>query len=389
MRQIFLDYQSGTPLLPEALEKMKPFFSQSFGNPSSIHRFGLEAREAIAEARLKVARMINSATPEQIIFTGNGAEAVNLAIKGTAYANRRRGNHIVFSAIEHPAVTSSIEFLVGEGFSATKIPVDRYGFLDPDAVRAALTDQTILLCFHHANHDIGTLQPIRDISAVTRDKGIPLFVDAVASAGWHPIDVEVLGADLLAFSPHRFYGPKGVGVLYRGRGARINPIIHGGDQENGRRAGTEDVPAIIGAGVAAERAMAEISARQTHTAGLQRLLWSELEKSIPNISLSGPPLGERRIETNLNVSFRGLEGEGLMLTLDLQGIAVASGAACTLKSLRLPQTLAEIGLDEELALGNLILTLGKDNTAEEMTEAAAVISKTVAKLRSLSPAWPG
>src|SRR3989442_2000112 len=249
MRRVFLDHQATTPVLPEVFEAMKPFFSEACGSPSSLHQLGLRARDALARARAQVAALINAASPDEIVFTSGGTESANLAVKGTAYANQRRGDHIVISEIEHPSVVNSVEFLEKRGFNCTRVKVDPEGFVDPADVRAALTEKTILVCVHHVNHDIGTIEPIRQIGELAVEQGIPFFVDAVASGGWLPIDVQAMGVKLLSLSPHRFYGPKGVGVLYRNRRARLSSILHGGGQEGGVRAGTEKCPALLRAGV--------------------------------------------------------------------------------------------------------------------------------------------
>jgi cysteine desulfurase len=387
MRHVFLDHQSSTPVLPEVFDVMKPYFIETFGNPSSLHQHGLRTRDALAKARLQIAALINAESPDDIIFTSGGTEAVNLALKGTAYANQRRGNHIVLSEIEHPAVINSLEFLEKQGFTATRVKVDREGLVNPEDVRAALTDKTVLICVHFANHDIGVIEPIREIGRIAGESGIPFFVDGVASAGWLPIDVQALGIDLLSLSPHRFYGPKGVGALYRNRKARLTSLIHGGNQESGRRAGTENVPAIVGAGLAAEIALRELPQRRAHTENLQKRLWEKLQAKVPYLTLNGPELGPKRISTNLNLSAEFIEGEGLMLSLDVQGIAVASGTSCASKSLRVSPVLAAIGLDHALARGSVIVTLGKDNTEEEMDAVAETFAAIVAKLRAMSPAW--
>ncbi|MFO1501524.1 MAG: aminotransferase class V-fold PLP-dependent enzyme [Verrucomicrobiota bacterium] len=241
MPAVFLDHQSSTPPLPEVVEAMRPFLAESFGNAASFHRYGQKARAALNRAREQLASFLHAESAEQVIFTSGGTEAVNLAVKGVAWANVARGRHIVLSGAEHPAVANSVAFLETIGFTATRVPVDREGFISVDDVQAALTDETILICAHYANHDVGTIQPVGKIAEVAAGRGVPLFVDAVAAAGWLPLDVQQLGVSLLALSPHRFYGPKGVGALYRHRGARLVSLIHGGDQEQGRRAGTENV----------------------------------------------------------------------------------------------------------------------------------------------------
>lgn len=387
VRSAYLDYQAGTPVLPEVFEAMRPFFMGDFGNPSSLHQRGLMAREALATARQQVATAIHAELPEDIIFTSCGTEAANLAIKGVAYANQRRGNHIVISQIEHPSVLNSVEFLEKQGFTCTRVPVDAQGFVNPEAIRAALTDKTILICVHHANHDIGTIEPISEIGKIAVEKGIPLFVDAVASGGWLPIDVQAMGANLLSLSPQRFYGPKGVGILYRSRRARLLGIQHGGVQENGRRAGTENVPAIVGAGLACEIAARELPARAAHVARLQKKLWEGLRQNVPYICLSGPEPGPGRLPNNLNISTEFIEGEGQLLRCDFNGISVASGSSCVSKSLKISHVLAAIGLDHALAQGNLILSLGKDNTDEEIDYVIETFPKIVSVLREMSPMW--
>jgi cysteine desulfurase len=387
MRQVFFDHQASTPALPEVIEAMTPWFAENFGSASSLHRHGVMAREALERAREQVAALIHAESPEDIIFTSGATESANLAIKGVAYANQRRGKHIVASAIEHPAALNSIEFLKSQGFPATQVKVDAQGFVDPKDIAAAITGETILVAVHHANHDIGTIEPIKEISDAVAERGIPLFVDASSSGGWLPIDVQAMGAGLLSLASHRFYGPKGVGVLYRSRRARIAPIIHGGVQEGGRRAGTENMPAIVGAGVAAEIARRDLTARISHTARLQRRLWDGLRTSIERIKLNGPDPGPHRISTNLNISAEFTEGEGQALMLDVNGIAVASGTSCVSKALKISHVLSAIGLEHSLAQGNIILSLGKENSDEDVDYFLATYPKIIGKLRSMSPTW--
>jgi cysteine desulfurase len=386
-RHVYLDSQSTTPVSPEVFEAMTPFFTEAFGTPSALHQHGLRARDALVKAREQVAKFINAESPDDIIFTSDGTESTNLAIKGVAQANHRRGNHFVVSAIEHPSVLNSIEALEKQGFVCTKVPVNSEGLVKPEAVRAAITEKTILVSVHHVNHDIGTIEPIKQISAITSEKGIPLYVDAEASAGWLPIDVRDLGASLLSFSPHKFYGPKGIGVLYKHRSARLAPTIHGGIQENGRRAGVENIPAIVGAGLACEIAAREMQNRLSLTSRLQQRLWDGLKKEIPHLKLNGPQPGPERISTNLNISPEFVEGEGALLLCDMAGIAMASGTACVSKSLKISQVLAAIGLDASLAQAAIILSLGKDNTDDEIDYAVQTIAKVVKKLRGMSVTW--
>lgn len=385
--RVYFDNQAATPLLPEAEEAMRPFLQDRFGNPSALHRDGILARDAIAKSRSQCAALLNAESPDNIIFTSNGTEAINLAIKGTALANQRRGRHIIYSAAEQPAVTVSIAWLESIGFTSTQVVVTSDGWIDPAAVDVALRPDTILVCAHHSNLDIGTIQPVAALGQITSARGIPLFVDAVAAAGWLPIDVQSARIDLLACSPSRFYGPKGVGVLYRHRRARISPIIHGGDQEQGYRAGTENVPAIIGAGVSAEIALRELTSRADHVRGLQAKTWRGLSGNVRHLRLNGPPPGEHRHPANLNLSVEFAEGEGLALMLDTKGIALAAGAACVTKSMRIPPILAAIGLPEALAKGNVILSFGKDNTEAEVDYFLETFAKTVSSLREMSPLW--
>lgn len=387
MTRVFLDHQSATPLLPEVFEEMKPYFMEAYGNPSSLHHHGLQVREAMKKARARVAAMINAESEEEIFFTSDGTESANLAIKGVAYANERRGKHLVISAIEHPSVVNSVEFLEKQGWTCTRVPVDPQGRIRPEAVGEAITPQTALVAVHHVNHDIGTIEPVAQIGRITSEKGVPFYVDCESSAGWLPIDVQAMGANLVSFSPHRFYGPKGVGVLYRNRRARIVSILHGGVQEGGRRAGTENVPAIVGGAFACEIATRELSRRSAHTAHLQKRLWEGLKTQIPYIRLNGPEPGPERISTNLNLSTEFIEGEGQLLSLDVSGVAVASGSSCVSKSLKISHVLAAIGLDHALAQGNLIMTLGQDNTEQEMDYVVATFAKIVTKLRAMSPMW--
>ncbi len=387
MRRVYLDHQSTTPLLPEVFEEMKPYFLEAFGNPSSLHHHGLRVRDAMIKARQQCAALINADSPEDIIFTSDGTESTNLAIKGVAYANQRKGNHFVVAETEHPSVINSLEFLEKQGFTFTRVKVDPEGVINPEDVRAAITDKTIMIAVHHANHDIGTIQPVKEIGKIANEKGIPFYVDCEASAGWLPIDVQSWGANLVSFSAHRFYGPKGVGVLYRNRRARLISILHGGVQEGGRRSGMENVPAIVGGGLAAEIALREMPGRIDHTGKLQKRLWDGLKANIKFIKLNGPEPGPKRISTNLNLSTEFIEGEGQLLLCDNFGIAVASGSSCVSKSLKISHVLSAIGLDHALAQGNIIMSLGKDNTEEEVDYTIETFVKIVNKLRGMSPMW--
>jgi cysteine desulfurase len=338
-------------------------------------------------ARSQIAALIHAESPDEIIFTSDGTESANLAIKGSAYASQRRGNHIVTSQIEHPAVIHSMEFLETQGFTSTRVKVDRQGIIDPAEVRAALTDKTVLIAVHLVNHDIGTIEPIREIGEIAGREGIALYVDAEAGAGWLPIDVQELGANLLSFSPHRFYGPKGVGVLYRNRRARLAGLLHGGGQENGWRAGIENVPAIVGAGVAAATALREGAKWSAHCLRMQQRLWDGLRAGIPYLQLNGPEPGPGRAPTNLNISTEFIEGESQVLLCDMHGIAVAGATGCVSKSIKASHVLSAIGLSRALAQGAVIMSPGKDNTEEEMDYVVETFAKIVGKLREMSPTW--
>lgn len=387
-RRVYFDHVSATPLLPEVLEAMLPFFRERFGNPGSLHRDGLQARDALELAREQAAALINAPSPEDILFTSGGTEAANLAVKGVARANRRRGRHIVTTTIEHPAVSESIASLEEEGFTCTRVGVDAEGRLEPAAVAEAIRQDTILVAVHLANHDLGTIQPAAAVARIAAERGIACYVDANIAGGWHPIDVQALGASLLSLAPHRFHGPKGVGVLYRSRRARLVPLLHGGAQENGRRAGTENVPAIVGAGKAAELAAQELEGRIAHTRRLQTRLWTELQARVPCIRLNGPEPGPERLPTNLNFSVEFIEGESALLLCDLQGIAVASGSSCVTKAGRLSPVFRAIGLPPALAQGNLLISLGRDNTDQDVDLFLELFpERVVGRLRSLSPTW--
>lgn len=384
MPKIYLDYQSATPVRPEVIEVMRPYLDEQFGNAASLNLYGLQARDALKAARKTIAAFINAPSPDDIIFTADGTESMNLAIKGVAWANQTRGKHIVTSAIEHPGVLRSIEFLETQGFTCERVPVDKVGRIDPAAVAKAITEDTILIATHLANHDLGTIQPVAEIGTIARHAGIPMFVDCEAAAGWMPIDVQFLNADLLSFSPHRFYGPKGVGVLYRSNRIPMTPLIHGGEQEAGRRAGIENIGAISGAAKATE--LAPTNHDLSELAQLQSELWQQLEDRIPDLHLNGPlpDLGQQRALNTLNISCAGTEGEGIALASDMRGLVIASGPACLGKALKVSPTLSAIGVPDDLARANILLSLGIQTTHDEITAAAGILGKVVERLRSLN-----
>jgi|TARA_B100000678_G_scaffold255101_1_gene232665 cysteine desulfurase len=383
---IYLDHLTTTPPLPEVFDAMQPWLRGGFGTPTSLHKLGLEARDAIDESRTCLAKLLNAAEPEEIIFTSSGTEAINHAVKGAALANRRFGTHIVTTGIEHPAVLGSIAWLEKQGFSSTQVGVDDQGRVDSGALAQAMTDETILVCLHHANHDLGTVQSITDVAELTGARSIPLFVDATASGGWLPIDVQQLGVNLLALAPHRFYGPKGVGVLYKNRRARVEKLHHGGMQENEFRAGTENVAAIAGSGVAAEHAKAALAQGAAHAAKLQVRLLKGIRQAVEGVHLNGPEPDDGRLPHQLNLSTEGVEGEGQALMLDMQGVAIAAGAACTTRSMRLPPALLAIGRDADLAKGTTLWGIGRDTTEAEIDLAVESFAVVTARLRSMTPA---
>ena len=378
-RRVYLDHLSGGPLASEVRAAMRPWLEEIHGNASSLHWHGLKAREALDTAAAQCAAMIG-APADDLVFTSSGTEANNLAVKGVAEAQRERGSHLILSNIEHPSIDQSVAWLEQQGFTATRVPVDGEGRLTAAAVAESVTDQTILIATHHANHDLGTVQNLPALGAVAAERGIPLLIDATASGGWVPIDVEALPISLLTLAPHRFGGPQGVGALYRNPCVPLSPQLHGGGQQGGQRAGTENLAAIVGAGAAATLPVIEVGP-------LQEQLHAGLQERIEKISLNGPTPGVERLPTQLNYSLAGLEGEGLALALDMQGVAIASGAACVTQNLAIPPALAAIGLDVAQAKGNVLLSLGRDTIAADIDHVLEIIPKQVDKLRALSPTW--
>ena len=378
---IYLDHAATTPVRKEVLEEMQPYFSKKYGNASSLHALGREASRALQEARAKVADVIN-AMPEEIYFTSGGSEADNTAVKGLAFANKDKGNHIIISSIEHDAVLNTCKFLEQNGFEVTYLPVDKYGFVDCEDIERVITKKTILISVMHANNEIGTIEPIANIGSLAQEKGVYFHTDAVQTFGKIPIDVEKMGIDLLSASSHKIYGPKGVGALYVKKGIEIQPLIHGGGHENGLRSGTENVAGIAGFGKAAELAENERAVE----AGREIKLRDKLIKGalkIKNSYLNGHPTN--RLPNNANFSFKFIEGEGLVLDLDGYGIASSTGSACSTKSLEPSHVLLAIGLKHEEAHGSLRLTLGRDTKDKDIDYVLKVLPKSVERLRKISP----
>jgi len=385
-KRVCLDYGAGTPVDPRVLKAMEPYFTRSFGNPSSVHSMGQESKKAAEEARKSVADLVGAEIKEEIIFTSGATESNNLAIKGIAYRNKNRGNHIITTTIEHMSVINSFKYLQKEGFKATYLPVDKYGVVDVEALKNAITDQTVLVSVMYANGEIGTVEPIKEIGEVVHEKNIYFHVDAVAAAGQVPINVANEHIDLLSLSSNDFYGPKGVGALYVKTGTKIQPIIHGGGQEKGLRSGTEDVPAIVGMGKAAEIAKKEMESEGVRLSGLRDRLIEGVLGKVPHSFLNGHPT--KRLPNNANIRFSYIEGESLILSLDMEGVVTSSGSACTSKTLEPSHVLLAIGLAHEEAHGFLLFTLGRWTTKEEIDYVVGILPGIVKRLRAISPLTP-
>lgn len=383
-RIIYLDHAATTPVKPSVADAMWPYCSEFFGNPSSIYRIARESRKAIDSARAQVAKALG-AEPEEIYFTSGGSESDNWAIKGVAFANRKKGNHIITSAIEHHAILHTCQYLEKEGFSVTYLPVDRYGLVNTADLESAITDKTILVSIMYANNEIGTIEPVRELGAIARKHKIPFHTDAVQAIGNVPIDVKEQNIDLLSLSAHKFYGPKGTGALYIRKGVRIESLIHGGGQERKRRAGTENIAGIVGLGRAIELATSDIEWHNTHIRQMRDRLLKGILETIPHTRLNGHP--EKRLPGNLNVSFEFIEGESMLLWLDEEGICGSTGSACTSGSLEPSHVMLAIGLPHEVAHGSLRLTLGDANTDEDVDTVLDVLPGIVAKLREMSPLY--
>ncbi len=378
-RTIYLDHAATTPLDPRVLEVMLPYFTTEYGNASSIYLLGRHAMQAIDSAREQVAEILHC-RPTEIAFTGCGSESDNLALKGMAYASQKKGNHIITTPIEHHAVLHTCQYLERFGFKTTYLPVDSYGCVNPDDVAQAITDQTILVSVMYANNEVGTIEPIAEIGRICRAKKVPFHVDAVQAGGSLSLDVSALHADLLSLSAHKFYGPKGIGILYVRQGMRILPQLQGGSQERGRRAGTENVAGIVGAATALRLAYEELPHIMPRLIALRDRLIEGL-LTVPGSVLTGHPT--HRLPNNASFCFEGVEGESILLNLDMLGIAASTGSACTSGSTEPSHVLVAMGLPPEVAHGSLRLTLGKENTDADIDVILSEVPKIVAKLRSL------
>jgi len=384
MKRIYLDYAATTPCDPLVLKAMEPYFFEKFGNPSSIHSFGQEAKKAIEESRQALASFLG-AQSDEIIFTSGGTESNNCAVEGVAYALEKKGNHIITSSIEHHAITEPCKFLEKKGFRVTYLPVDKFGIVSPQDVKKAISEKTILISIMHANNEIGTIQPIGEIGALAHEAGVYFHTDAVQTVGHMPVNVDELNVDLLSLSAHKFYGPKGAGALYIRKGTRIESFLKGGDQEKGRRASTHNTAGIVGLGKAIEICKEKMQGEMAFQAKMRDKLIKELSAKIPEAYLNGHPT--QRLPNNVNLAIRYIEGESILLNLDMLGIAASTGSACTSTSLEPSHVLLAIGLSHEIAHGSLRLTVGRWTKKEEIDYVIDKLPGIVEKLRAMSPLY--
>ena len=385
-KRVYMDHAAGRTVEPRVIEAMLPYMKSSYGNPSSLHVFGQEAKRAVEEARAKVAALINAEKKESIIFTSGATESNNLAIKGVANRNKDKGTRILTSSVEHMSVVNTCKFLTTKGFEAVFLPVDKYGFLNLESLQNELTDKTVLVSIVYANGEIGTIEPIREISKIVHAKNAYLHVDATAACGQIPVDVKSEGIDLLTISSNDMYGPRGLGALYMKEGVRLEPLMHGGGQERGLRSGTENVAAIVGFGKAAEIAKEEMQSESARLTKLRDRFIDGLLKPIPYSFLNGHPT--TRLPDNVSVRYSFIEGESMLLSLDMMGVYASSGSACTAKTLEPSHVLLAIGLKHEEAHGSLMFTLGRHNTEEDVDYAASLMPDIVKRLRGMSPLTP-
>jgi len=384
MKKVYLDYAATTPTDPEVLAAMQPYFFEKFGNASSLHAYGQEAKKAVEDSRQTLAEFIN-ARPEEIVFTSGGTESDNFALLGVAYALEKKGNHIITSAIEHHAISEPAKLLEKKGFKVTYLSVDKDGLVSCDDLKKAITDKTILVSIMHANNEIGTLQPIAQLARIAKEKGIYFHTDAVQTVGHIPINVDELNLDLLSLSAHKFYGPKGVGALYIRKGTRLETFMRGGDQERGRRASTQNTTGIVGLAKAIELCREKMESEIKFQSALRDKLIREIPARIPEVRLNGHPL--LRLPNNVNFSIKYIEGESMLLSLDMLGIACSTGSACTSSSLEPSHVLLAIGLDHETAHGSLRITLGRWTKESDIDYLLEKLPQVVQKLRAMSPLY--
>jgi cysteine desulfurase len=384
MRRVYLDHASATPVREEVIEAMLPYFDRHFGNPSTVYDMGSQIKQVMEEQRAKVAKLI-SAKSQEIIFTSSGAEANNLAVKGVAFARQKKGKHTIISAIEHHSVLNSARFFERMDFEVTFLPVDEYGLVDPERLSRAIRSDTILVSIMHANNEIGTIQPISELSAICREKGVLFHTDAVASAGNIPVDVNELNVDLLSLSGVSIGAPKGIGALYFRNNLRLMPLIHGGIQESGRRGGTENVPGIVGLGKASELTLSELTDKIDYLRELRNLLVAGIQERIESVKLTGHP--DKRLPGHASFCIEAIEGEALIYMLNQEGIYANTGSACASKALKTSPVLVAIGTPPDLAQGSIVFTMDSSNKIEEIEYVVEKLCLAVEKLRSLSPLW--
>ena len=384
-KRIYFDHAATTPVDPRVLDKMLPYFTQKFGNPNSQHAFGRETVCAVDDARDEIAACIG-AKPSEIYFTSGGTEADNWALRGAAYSLANKGKHLIVSAVEHPAMIATAKELAKKGFEVTFAEVDEYGAVDLEKLEKAIRPDTVFVGVMTANNEVGTIQPVKEIAALCKTKGIVFFTDAVQAAGTIPLNVKEIGADMLSFSAHKFYGPKGIGVLYIRSGLKIEKLVSGGHQERSMRGGTTNVPAVVGMAEALRIATQSLDENAAYVSAIRDRFIHRVLREIPYVKLNGHP--EKRLPANANFSFRYIEGESLLFSLDLKGIAVSSGSACSSGSLEPSHVLLAMGLPEGLAHGSVRFSFGKDNTPEEADYAVDALKEIVVKLRALSPLFP-
>ena len=384
---IYLDHAATTPVHPDVAREMAPWMSEFFGNPSSLYALGQKSKQGIDAARAQVATLLG-AKPDDVYFTSGGSESDNWALKGSFFALREKGKHIITSTLEHHAVLETCDELKKMGAEITLVPVDSTGLVDPDDVKKAIRPGTILISIMHANNEIGTIEPVAEIGKIAKKAGVAFHVDAVQTVGHFPVNVDAMNVDMLSLSAHKLYGPKGVGAMFIRKGVKIRNLIHGGGQERKRRAGTQNVPGIVGLGKAAELARLGLEQEMPREAALRDKLRQLIEATIPDVMLNGHPT--QRLANNLNMSFAGVEGEAMVLRLDHEGICASTGSACTTGSLEPSHVLMAIGLKHEQAHGSLRLTFGRSNEMEHVEKAAATLARIVKTLRDMSPTYvPG
>jgi cysteine desulfurase len=385
MKRVYLDHAAATPVRREVLEAMLPYFRERFGNPSAVYNLGSEIKDVLEEQREKVARLIN-AHRDEVVFTSSGAEANNLAVKGVALANLKKGNHVIVSAIEHHSVLNAARYLEKfHDFEATFLPVNKCGLVDPEQLRKSITPATVLVSIQHGSNEVGTIQNIRELAAVCQTQGVPFHTDAVATAGQVPVDVQDLGVDLLTLNGPALGAPKGVGALFFRHKTRLVPQIHGGIQENGRRGGTENVPAIVGLGEAAALASQELAGKAKYLIGLRDLLVAGIKERVPGVVHTGHPA--QRLPGHASFCVEGIEGEALLFMLSSQGIYANTGSACASKALKTSPVLCALGIHPELAQGSVVFTFNAENSEEDVNYVLYHLPLAVGRLRSFSPVW--